>query len=38
VPGLDLEEDIAKLTVSMLTDEIESRRDLQHRLMQAQRS
>lgn len=38
VPGLDLEEDVAKLTVSMLTDEIESRRDLQLRLMQAQRS
>ncbi|APG87288.1 hypothetical protein [Sinorhizobium americanum] len=38
LPGLDLDEDIAKLTASMLTDEIESRRDLQHRLMQAQSS
>ncbi len=38
LPGLDLDEDIAKLTASMLNDEIESRRDLQHRLMQAQSS
>ncbi|WP_018238597.1 hypothetical protein [Ensifer sp. BR816] len=38
LPGLDLDEDIAKLTASMLTDEIESRRDLQHRLLQAQSS
>lgn len=38
LPGLDLDEDIAELTASMLTDEIESRRDLQHRLMQAQSS
>jgi hypothetical protein len=36
LPGLDLDEDIAKLTASMLNEEIESRRDLQHRLMQAQ--
>ena len=38
LPGLDLDEDIAELTASMLNDEIESRRDLQHRLMQAQSS
>ncbi|MBB4277857.1 hypothetical protein [Rhizobium mongolense] len=38
LPGLDLDEDVAKLTTSMLKDEIESRRDLQHRLMQAQSS
>ncbi|AJD46063.1 hypothetical protein C9413_25445 [Rhizobium sp. SEMIA 4085] len=38
LPGLDLDEDVAKLTASMLKDEIESRRDLQHRLMQAQSS
>ncbi|MCG5477734.1 MAG: hypothetical protein KK478_01475 [Ensifer alkalisoli] len=36
LPGLDLDEDIAKLTASMLNEEIESRRDLQRRLMQAQ--
>ncbi|PKA43852.1 hypothetical protein N2599_30290 (plasmid) [Rhizobium sullae] len=36
LPGLDLDEDVAKLTASMLKDEIESRRDLQHRLMLAQ--
>lgn len=38
LPGLDLDGEIAKLTASMLNDEIESRRDLQHRLMQAQSS
>ncbi|UTV41876.1 hypothetical protein MYG64_36400 (plasmid) [Ensifer adhaerens] len=38
LPGLDLDEDIAELTASMLNDEIESRRDLQHRLLQVQSS
>ncbi|MDX0111309.1 hypothetical protein [Sinorhizobium meliloti] len=38
LPGLNLDEDIAKLTASMLNEEIESRRDLQRRLMQAQSS
>jgi hypothetical protein len=38
LPGLDLDEDIAKLSASMLNEEIESRRDLQRRLMQAQSS
>ncbi|WOS65786.1 hypothetical protein [Sinorhizobium fredii] len=38
LPGLDLDEDIGKLTASMLNDEIESRRDLQQRLIEAQSS
>lgn len=38
LPGLDLDEEISKLMASMLNEEIESRRDLQRRLLQAQSS